>query len=531
MTEAGYNIPSEPLHGSIRMAEVLAALSLATDLGAGKPMGHAARACTLGMKMAGELHLSTAEQAELYYSFLLMHSGCTVLSLGLAPVIQGDELAAIADITLRDDANPLEMLDWMRRYVSPDAPLPTRTLKMIGMLFHNHDAEDHSRGACEVAARVAQRLGMPQGVQEAVRYYMERWDGKGPFGLAGNDIPLKARLLHAALKIEAAYTARGQNAAEAMVRHQKGKIFDPRMADAFLVVSRDTGLWEALAKADLWQEVLNLEPDSPYRNLDEAKLDDVVLAVADFVDLKSPRTAGHSRETARIAEGIARRMGLSQSEVANIRRAALVHDLGHIALPGNILLHEGQLSEADKEKLRLHPYYTERILSRVPALAAVAAIAGKHHERINGTGYYRGLSGNEIPVSACVLALADEFQERLHARPGQPDPDPKDVLKSMKPDIEVLFSPECYDALAQELGVSAPKPPRRREWPAGLTDREVEVLNLVATGASNRQIAQELVVSEKTIAHHLEHIYNKIGVSSRAAAVFFAMEYELITKP
>ncbi len=520
--------PSKLLQGPIRMAEVLAALSLATDLGTGKPMGHAIRACTLGMEMAGELRLSTAEQAELYYSFLLMHSGCTVLSLGLAPAIQGDELAAIGDITLRDDTNPLVMLDWMRRYVSAGAPLPTRTLNIIGMLLHARDSEDHLRGVCEVAVRVAQRLGMPQGVQDAVRHYLERWDGKGPYGLAGGEIPLKARLLHTALKIEAAYTARGRNEAEAMALAQKGKIFDPQMVAAFLIVARNTGLWETLAKKDLWQVVLDLEPDSPYRNMNEAKLDDVALAVADFVDLKSPFTVGHSRETARIGEGIARRMGLPPSEVANIRRAALVHDLGHVALPGSILLHQGPLSEADKEKLRLHPYYTERILSRVPALTAVAAIAGKHHERMNGTGYYRGLSGNELPVSACILAVADEFHERMHAHSGQLDPDPKDVLKAMQPEVGTLFSPECFEALAQELGVAAPKPRRQREWPAGLTGREVEVLRLVATGANNRQIARELVVSEKTVAHHLEHIYNKIGISSRAAAVFFAMEHELI---
>ncbi|MGE5223727.1 MAG: HD domain-containing phosphohydrolase [Omnitrophica WOR_2 bacterium] len=521
--------PSESLHSPIRMTEVLAAFSLATDLGAGRSMGHAARACTLGMQMAGELRLEAVEQAELYYSFFLMHSGCTVFSLGLTPAIQGDELAAIGDAALHDGTSLLYTLEWMRRYVSPHAPLPTRALNMLGMLLHPREAGDHLRGACEVAVRVAQRLGMPQGVQEAVRHYLERWDGKGPYGLAGGEIPLKARLLQIAFKMEAAYTARGRNGAEAMALEQKGKTFDPQMVEVFLTIVQNTGLWETLAQEDLWQVVLDLEPDSPYRHIDEAKLDDIALAVADFVDLKSPITVGHSRETARIAEGIARRMGLHPFEVANIRRAALVHDLGLIAIPGYILYHQGQLSEADKEKLRLHPYYTERILSRVPALAAVAAIAGKHHERMNGTGYYRQLSRRELPVSACILALADEFQERLQTGPGQVDPDPNAVLKAMQPEVGTLFSPECFEALAREMGLAAPKPLPRRTWPAGLTDREIEVLRLVAKGASNRQIAQQLVISEKTVAHHLEHIYNKIGVSSRAAAVFFAMEHELIT--
>jgi HD-GYP domain-containing protein (c-di-GMP phosphodiesterase class II) len=519
--------PSEPLHSPIRMAEVLAAFSFATDLGTGKSMGHAIRACYLGMTMARELRLSTAEQAELYYSFLLMHSGCTSLSLTLAPVIHGDELAAIADITLRDDANLLEVLNWLRRNVSPEEPLPTRTLNLIRALLNGHDAVD-ARGVCEVAVRVAQRLGMPQGVQNGVLHYLERWDGKGPFGLRENAIPLNARLLQMALKIEACHTATGPHEAEAMAHEQKGRSFDPQVVDVFLSVARKSTLWETLAQQDIWEIVLDLEPDSPHRYMDEAKLDDVALAAADFVDLKSPFTVGHSRETAGFAEGIARRMDLPRSEITDIRRAALVHDLGHVALPGHILFPQSQLSDVDKEKLRLHPYYTERILSRVPALASVAAIAGMHHERLNGTGYYRGLSGNELPASACILALADDFQDRLQTSPNRLDLDPKDVLKAMQSDVGPLFSPECFAALAQELGGAAPKPPRRREWPAGLTDREVEVLRHVAKGASNRQMAQELVVSEKTVAHHLEHIYDKIGISSRAAAVFFAMEHELI---
>ena len=280
---------------------------------------------------------------------------------------------------------------------------------------------------------------------------------------------------------------------------------------------------------DPWEVVLDLEPDTSQRYIDETRLDDVALVAADYVDLKSPFTVGHSRDTATFAEGIARQMGLPRSEVTTIRRAALVHDLGHIALPGNLLSLQRALAVVEQDRLRLHPYYSERILSRVPALASVAAIAGMHHERMNGTGYYRGLSGDELPVGACVLALADEFQEHLHASQSLVF-DPKAVLEAMQPDAGTLFSPECFAALAQEIGVAAPQThQRRQEWPAGLTDREVEVLRQVVKGDTNRQIALELVISERTVAHHLEHIYDKIGVSSRAAAVFFAMEHGLIS--
>ena len=205
-------------------------------------------------------------------------------------------------------------------------------------------------------------------------------------------------------------------------------------------------------------------------------MDAVALAAADFVDLKSPTTVNHSRETAHFAECMARRMELPPSEITNVRRAALVHDLGHITLPSHILLNQDQLNEVDKEKLRLHPYYTKRILSRVPALAPVAVIAGMHHERMNGTGYYRGLSGDELPVSACILAPADDFQERLQASPSRRNLDPQGVLKAMGPDAESLFSPDCSAALAEEIGVAVPKPRQRHGWPAGLTNREAVCL-------------------------------------------------------
>ncbi|RPJ02332.1 MAG: HD domain-containing protein, partial [Chloroflexi bacterium] len=373
MSTAKYS-PIDHPPGPTRLAEVLAALSFATDLGTGKSMGHAIRACYLGMDLAHELGLSTAEQADLYYSFLLMHSGCTSLSLALTPLIKGDELAAIGDVTLRDDTRTLEMLGWLRRNVSPDAPLPTRVLNLLQALLHSQDTGD-VRGVCEVAFRVAQRLDMPPGVQNAVRHYLERWDGKGPFGLRGSAIPLNARLLHLALKVEACHTAFGRHEAEAMILEHKGRIFDPEMVDSFLSVARKPALWETLAQQDPWQVVLDLEPDSPNRYIEEARLDNVTLAAADFVDLKSPFTVGHSRETARFAEAIARRMGLPAADITTVFRAALVHDLGHVTLPGNILHPQHPLSEVDKERLRLHPYYTERILSRVPAFAAVAAIA------------------------------------------------------------------------------------------------------------------------------------------------------------
>jgi HD-GYP domain-containing protein (c-di-GMP phosphodiesterase class II) len=515
--------------GTVRLAEILGALSLATDLGAGKPMGHAMRACCLGMQVARTLPLTAEQQADLYYSFLLMHSGCTALSLALAPLIQGDELAAIADATLRDASRPLDMLDWMRRFVAPDAPLPARALNILAMLAQSGEAVSDQRGACEVAARVAQRLGLPAGVQHTVRHYLERWDGRGPYGLRGDAIPLTSRLLHLALKLEAFHAARGPAELATWARRQKGTTFDPQLIETLLAAIATPEVRDRLAQSDLWATVLELEPVSPDRTIDEEQLDDVALAIADFVDLKSPLTFGQSRETARLAEGIARRMGLPEGEIVVVRRAALVQDLGHVALPAHIVAQPDRLSAADQERLRLHPYFTERVLSRVPALAAVAALAGKHHECLDGTGYPQGLAGSALPTGASILALANAFQERRRAAPGGADADPRPVLSALEPEVGRKYSPAAFAALAQELGAGAGRSPRRASRPEGLSDREVEVLGLVARGLRNREIARQLFISEKTVGHHVEHIYNKIGVSTRAAAVLFAVEHDLLS--
>jgi HD-GYP domain-containing protein (c-di-GMP phosphodiesterase class II) len=354
----------------------------------------------------------------------------------------------------------------------------------------------------------------------------------------GSAIPLCSRIMLAAFVTEPFLRLKGPAAAEQAAGAFRGKSFDPQVADAFRAALHQGGFVEGLQKEEMWDDVLGMEPDSPVRHAPDARLDDVALAFADFIDLKALTTLGHSRETARWAECIAHGLGLPQADVTAIRRAALVHDLGNVAVPALILDKPGRLTAAEQERLRLHPYYTERILARAPALQKVALIAGAHHERLDGQGYFRGLAGAQIPIAARVLTVADVFQERCAGRTGLPGLSPEDALRAMRPEVGPSLDPDCFAALGQELGVTAPQATApqatapqantQRVLPAGLTEREVEVLRLVAKGASNRQIAKALSISEKTAGHHLEHIYDKIGVSGRGAAVFFAMEHELI---
>ncbi len=419
----------------------------------------------------------------------------------------------------------------MLRYVAADEPIPTRVLRLVDILRGRGDLEEQMQGVCEVAPRLAARLGMSRQVGQALRCRLERWDGRGPQGLRGDEIPLIARITHICMVLVRFYQSEGREAAEEAARRKRGTVFDPEVVDGFLRASRSDLFWAGLSAPDLWDTILELEPESPARSIGEERIEDVALVFADFAELKTAHKAGHARSTADIAGAVAEKMGLPQSSVSMIRRAALVHDIGEVGIPGRILVKEGALEEWEVEQVRLHPHYTERILSRVPALLPVATIAGAHHEWVNGQGYHRGLSGSRIPVGARILALADAFQELVEGRPGHPGVDTDEALGTLSEETGSRFDPECCEALSQVTGVTIPKASLRREWPAGLTDREVDVLRVAATGLTKRRMARHLTISEKTVGTHLEHIYGKIGSSSRAAAVLFAMEQGLLTDP
>jgi DNA-binding CsgD family transcriptional regulator len=276
--------------------------------------------------------------------------------------------------------------------------------------------------------------------------------------------------------------------------------------------------------------VLALEPRSARQFLREEQLDDVALAFADFADLKSPFSAGHSRRVGDLAHEITVHLGLSNLKVETIRRAALMHDVGLAAVPSYTLDRaRDKLSPAEQEILRLHPYHAERIFAHVPALGPIVPLVAGHHERVDGHGYYRGLAGDQIPLGARVIAVADAFDELTHETPDHEALDPEQALAELQSDTGGLWR-GALDALATELGAGSIRRPSRRQaaQPAGLTEREVEILRMLARGMSRRQIADELVISRHTVRHHLEHIYSKVGVGTRVAAALFAAEHDLI---
>jgi HD-GYP domain-containing protein (c-di-GMP phosphodiesterase class II) len=210
-----------------------------------------------------------------------------------------------------------------------------------------------------------------------------------------------------------------------------------------------------------------------------------------------------------------------------VRLAALLHDLGRAAVGAGVWEKPGPLTSGEWERVRLHPYHTERILARSEVLAPLARIAGMHHERQDGTGYHHGASAAEVPVEARVLGVADAYEALTQDRAHRPARSPEAAAEAVTADIgRGRLDPEVARAVVEAAGQRAPR--TRTAWPAGLSDREVEVLRLVARGRSNRAIAQELVISPRTAEHHVQHIYGKIGASTRAAAAMFAMEHGLL---
>lgn len=505
----------------LRLADLLAAISIATDLGMGQEPEKAIRSCLVATGIARGMDLPDDEVRDVYLTTLLRHLGCTATAHEETYLFGGDEHAFRPRAERTDFGNAREALGLM--LATGRGTGAQRPRHLARALRAGKEGDRVVRALCEVASHLARRLALGPGVETALAHVMERWDGKGgPARLRGEDIALPARVAEVATQAVIFHREGGVDAARAIVAKRAGGWFDPGIAERFVRDADD--LLGRLDESDAWTAVLDAEPQ-PVRTVGPVALDGVLETFADMVDLKSPWTLGHSTGVARLAADAARALGLPDADIADIRRAALVHDLGRTGVSNAIWDKPRTLTTAEWEAVRLHAYHTERILARSAALAPLARAAGMHHERRDGSGYHRGASGAEIPHAARIIAAADALQamtqDRPH-RPGRPEAEAADLLAS-----DPAFDPEFARAvIAAAGGDAAPRASR----PAGLTDREIEVLRLVARGLSNREIARALFVSPRTAEHHVQNIYAKIGTSTRAGAALFAMEHDLLRR-
>jgi HD-GYP domain-containing protein (c-di-GMP phosphodiesterase class II) len=511
---------------SPRLADLLAALSVVTDLGHGQPPEDAMRTCLLATRLAECLGLPTETRVAIYYSSLLRYIGCTAYAHEEAALFGGDEIAARAALVARDMTDPRDVAGFFLHDLGKDAS-PVRRVRIVGAALPRaaRALPDLAASNCEVGASMARRLGMGPLVQQALLQLYERWDGKGaPRKLRGEDLVLPMRVAQLAGLAIAALQSGSADHAVALVRRHGGRDLDPNLAAEF--ERHGHSLLREVAVDDPWSAVVEAEP-APHLLVDEGRLDEVGRAFADMVDLKLPFTRGHSTGVAELAQAAAREAGLPPGDVVAVHRAGLFHDLGRLAVPNGIWEKRGAFSGIEWERVRLHPYQTERILARSPALTPLARLAGMHHERQDGSGYHRQSAGAAIPMTARLLAAADSYQAMTQERPHRPALSSSASADTLR--IEAgsgRLDSEAVDAVLAGAGHRTAR--ARHSWPSGLSDREVEVLQLLARGASYKGVASVLYISPRTAAHHVQHIYDKIGVSTRAGATMFAMEHELV---
>ena len=276
----------------------------------------------------------------------------------------------------------------------------------------------------------------------------------------------------------------------------------------------------------MWEQALQAEP-FPQVRLAGERVDAAFTAIAALTGLKSPWLREHSTGVAELAEAAAWRMGLAADSVAVVRRAALAHDVGRVGVSNAIWEKPGPLGFGEWERVRLHPHFTERAFAQSPALAPIGMLAGSHHERLDGSGYHRGTRGPALDTAARILAAADCYSAMREARPYRP------ALEAATAEAELTREAEegrldhgAVDAVLAAAGHRVRQRPR--ELPAGLTQRELEVLLVLVRGQSNQRIADDLGISAKTVGHHVQHVYEKAGVRTRAAATLWAFEHDLV---
>jgi HD-GYP domain-containing protein (c-di-GMP phosphodiesterase class II) len=511
-------------YAGVRVAELVATMSYAADLGLGQPMEHCMRQTVISQRLADVIGSTEEERAAVYYIGMLINTFCHADASEQAEWF-GDDLTFKSEGVDVLGMNTAQMLATLVRRVGGHgtplerakrvATFPAVVPKKFVSFLTTHST---------LGSQFAARAGFDELVVTAIAQSYEQWDGKGePRHLKGEQICLPARIVSFAAPVEM-YSRRHNRARTiAMVTKQRGKAFDPTIADAFAEHIDD--VLDGLDEASAWDAVIAAEPGQG-RRVDGADLDAVLEAMGDLADLKSASLAGHSRGVANLAAAAARQAGMSEVDATVLRRAALIHDLGRMGVPTTIWDKPSRLTDPERERVQLHPYLTDRMLAKVPNLGRVREVAARHHERLDGSGYPKGLTAASLTPADRLLAAADVYHALTEPRPHRPALSAEAAAGQLR--TQVRDGKLDGDAVAAVLRAAGHRAPARRDGPAGLTVREVEVLQLLARGQANKQIANQLAVTPKTISNHVEHIYSKIGVSSRAAAALYATQHGLL---
>lgn len=503
----------------LRLLGLLGGLSVTMDLGTGAPLEESLKRCVVATRLARSLGVGDEQVRDVVYTSLLEHLGCTAYSHELGRIF-GHDVATIRAGFLSQPGNPGDLLRTFVPMVA-EASGRSRARTLASALTAGRQVDAAGPVAtCEVAALSAARLGLSGHVQQCLAHTTSMWDGSGHPAVGHDDIPLATRLMHVASVATTFTLLSGAQQAMVEVRRRAGTHLDPALVDLVR-----PGLLDDLADLDAYEAVLDLEPD-PVRRIDGPDVEEVARTFGDLADLKSPWLQGHSAAVAELAATAAFALGLEPGVVATVRIAGHLHDLGRVGVSSRIWAKQGPLSASERALAELHPWHTEQVLSRIPALSDAARLAGQHHERLDGSGFHRGALAAQLSVPSRVLATADHYRELVEERPGRPACSPTEARSQLS--AAARAGHLDGDAVAAVLESAGHPHHRHRTRAAGLTERQVDVLRLLAAGRSNREIAGHLVISARTAEHHVQDIYARIGVSTRAGAAIFAMEHGLL---
>jgi HD-GYP domain-containing protein (c-di-GMP phosphodiesterase class II) len=509
---------------TVHLAEVVAAMSYGADLGLGQPMEHCLRQTAIALRLADLVGAPDDQREATYYLGLLMNTYCHADAAEQATWF-GDDIAFKADsFGMLAMSRPQVGAFLLRKLWSHGRPAErvrrVAAFPLVGMRAVESWLGTHSA----LGAQLATGLGLGETVSTAAADAYEQWDGKGvPGRRSGADISLAARLVQLAAPVEVLARQHDAESLRAVVRRHAGSLFDPEVST--LLAEHLDEVLAGLDDAASWEAIVAAAPGAQ-RRLEGDDLERTLEALADLADLKSPCFAGHSRGVAHLAAEAGRRAGLPEADCTVLRHAGLVHDLGRLGVSNAVWDKTTPLTALEQERAHLHPFLTDRTLARIPALDACRTIAARHHERLDGSGYPAGLTAASLTASDRLLAAADTYHAMTEPRPHRPARTADEAAHELR--AEARSGRLDDGAVEAVLAAAGHRAASRRQGPAGLTPREVEVLGLVARGLVNKEIARRLDISPKTVSRHVEHVYAKIGVGTRAGATFYATRHGLV---
>ena len=438
----------------LKLSELIASLSYALDITEGQPPGHCVRACWIGMHIGGQAGLPDHQLWELYYTLLLKDLGCSSNAARICELYLTDDLNFKRDYKTVGDSLP-QVLGFVLKHTGLKAGLAERFRSVMTILRDGPEiARELVATRCQRGADIARLLRFPEGVAEGIYSLDEHFNGNGkPARLAGEAIPLYSRIALLAQVIDVFHTESGREGALKEARARVGQWFDPALVQAFEQAAQADAFWSVLGGAGIDEAVAKLQPPGGGRQhaLDDDYLDDIATAFGQVVDAKSPYTSGHSARVALYTDMIGEALGLSMERRRWLKRGALLHDVGKLGVSNSVLDKAGALDRAEWDAVKLHAEFTETILGRIGAFRELAAIAGAHHERLDGSGYPRGLAAEEIRIETRIITTADIFDAITASRPYRGAIPIPQALEMMQKTVGTALDPDCYDALVRAV--------------------------------------------------------------------------------